>query len=259
MDDYNSDQAKELRRARLLQIKPKAAQMMLTESEFRREYIEYRLVALEQMLALEEAYKVMFCPACVKNVDSIVGKRRVLHISYEKDALDNYPMICAAKCQGCEWEEMIPVILPIVSDEDRAILRRFSDAQRNQTSYQPRSPLMDPRQLSGDMLDAFKASRPDIMYRVGVGVQDGNDSRVRFGQVLANKVWLDVSKLQEDIRDAENARRQIDMIEQLSLTAGQAVGQAAVLWALQQQAAKVAQQLLAPKSLAEKIKQVFKK
>lgn len=220
MADYDSDQAKELRRTRLLKIKPKAAPMMLTESEFNREYIEYRFVALEHMPDLEEGNNVMFCPACAKDVNNVMGKRRVLHISYEDDVLGNFPLIAVAKCQGCEWEEMIPVVKQEISSEDQALLRRFHLAQRrgsplsagiaNTPHIGANGGLLSPKKWSDDMLDAFK-NGPSIMYSTGVDAS----AKIRFGQVKADKVWHEVSKLQEEAREVENARRQIDMIEQI--------------------------------------------
>lgn len=237
MNDYNSDQAKELRRARLLKVKPKAAPMMLTESEFNREYVEYRFVSIENLVNLEEANNVMFCPACAKDVNTAMGKRRVLHISYEDDPLGNYPLLAVAKCQGCEWEEMIPVIKQELTQDEQALLRRFHRATVKNRSFtsssDPRSSLFDQSVWAKEMQ---RYSEPGMIapMRPGQNIEFMPPDKIRFGQGKADSTWADLKKHEEERRDLELAAQQRDMIdrfeaEERAKTQVRAVGKSAML------------------------------
>ena len=220
MNDYNSDQAKELRRARLLKVKPKAAPMMLTESEFNREYTEYRFVSIEHLTNLEEANNVMFCPACAKDVNTAMGKRRVLHISYEDDPLGNFPLIAVAKCQGCEWEEMIPVVKQELSQDEQTLLRRFHRAALKTRGFGGvTSSVPDPRASPFDQSvwanEMKRYSEPGQIapMRPGQNIEFMPPDKIRFGQGKADRVWGELAKSNEDHRDLELATKQYDMIE----------------------------------------------
>lgn len=241
MNDYNSDQAKELRRARLLKVKPKAAPMMLTESEFNREYVEYRFVSIENLVNLEEANNVMFCPACAKDVNTAMGKRRVLHISYEDDPLGNFPLIAVAKCQGCEWEEMIPVVKQELSQDEYALLRRFRRASASSrgfggiTSSIPKPPdkLLNQSLWAEEKILRYSQPWQIVPVKPGEQITFMPPDKIRFGQGKANRVWGELAKSNEDRRDLELATKQYDMIEHFEAeerakTQARAVGKSAV-------------------------------
>lgn len=241
MNDYNSDQAKGLRRARLLKVKPKAAPMMLTESEFNREYVEYRFVSIENLVNLEEANNVMFCPACAKDVNTAMGKRRVLHISYEDDPLGNFPLIAVAKCQGCEWEEMIPVVKQELTQDEQTLLRRFHRAALKTRGFggvpssvpDPRSSLFNQSVWGKEVLSYAQPGQIAPM-RPGQNIEFMPPDKIRFGQGKADRTWADLQKHEEARRDLELATKQYDMIEHFEAeerakTQVRAVGKSAML------------------------------
>ncbi len=235
MTDYNSDQAKELRRARLLTIKPKAAPMMLNESAFNREYVEYRFVAVEQLANLEEANNIMFCPACAKDLNTVMVKRRVLHVSYEDDPLGNFPLIAVAKCQGCEWEEMIPVVKQELQQEEQHLLRRFHRAQAATVGIgkMHSSGLLDASRWSDEMIRQMKPGMI-VSGSPGSKIEYMPPEPSRFGQAKADRAWADMSKNEQERRDLGIARMQLDRIEQFEAgerarTQARAVGKSAML------------------------------
>ena len=213
MNDYDTDQAKELRRARLLKIKPKAARVMLTESEFHKEYVEYRFVSLEHLVELEETNNIMFCPACAQPVNNVMAKRRVLHVSYDDDVLGNYPLIATVKCQGCEWEEMIPVVKQELTDDDRTLLRRFNNAQAAARLGGPgHSGLMIGDLWSQKIMDTMKME-PGMIHRMGNAKVDFTTTdAIRFGQAKADRTWESMRNYEQERREIELARKQIEMI-----------------------------------------------
>lgn len=214
MNDYDTEQAKSLRRARLVAIKPKAAPMMLNESDFRHEYVEFRFIALAHKAELEETNNIMFCPACYVPVNNVMAKARVLHICYEEDALGNFPLIATAKCQGCEWEEMIPVVKPELSDSDRDLLRRYHNAIATSKLSSPGS--LYPNVWSNKIKDELMLTPSAIQQITGTGpIAIGMDSRTRFGQSKASAVWDSIAKNQQEQRELELAKQQIKMIEQV--------------------------------------------
>lgn len=230
MNDYSSDQAKELRRARLLKVKPKAAPMMLTESEFNREYTEYRFVSIEHLTDLEEANNVMFCPACARDVNNVMGKRRVLHISYEEDPLGNFPLIAVAKCQGCEWEEMIPVVKQELTDDERTLLRRFNNAQGQAklNNGNPGNSKFVPGVWADEMLRYGQPGQIAPM-KPGQSIMFAPlPDRIRFGQSKAERTWAELGKNEQERKDVENAKRQLDMIEEIEKQQRQSVQSRAV-------------------------------
>lgn len=214
MNDYDGEQAKELRRARLLKIKPKAAPVMLTESEFNREFVEYRFVSIEHAASLEESNNIMFCPACVKDVNNVMRKVRVLHISYEDDVLGNYPLIAVAKCQGCAWEEMIPVVKQELTEDERTLLRRFNNAQARSLKTGPQGSILDPGVWRNEMMRYAKDDM--VLSKLAPSkIEFTPQDVIRFGQAKATRVWDSLASTERDRREVEMAKQQIDVIEHI--------------------------------------------
>jgi hypothetical protein len=208
MTDHNSDEAKEFRRDRLTVIKPVAAPKMLSEREFREQYMGYYLVAREVMAEVEQHEHIMFCPACRDDSMNQVKVRR-LHVSYERDHLGNYPMLATLKCNGCEWGEIIPVIVPELTDAERSLIRR-ADAVRNvaiqPAAYSRTSDGTSPQQMKRDYNEEMMRSLQADVTRV--------NSQLRFGQPLADSTWKSFDHANDQKRKANLAASQIEFIEQ---------------------------------------------
>lgn len=120
MTDYNSDQGRELRRARLTIVRPIAAKTHMPRAAFITEYKDPHILRRVAMTEVEETDRIMFCPACVKTMegDDEFVEAHKLHVGYEEDPLRNFPVLVNVACKGCGWSEIIPVELPKGLSED---------------------------------------------------------------------------------------------------------------------------------------------
>lgn len=112
MTDHNSDQGRELRRARLTKIRPLNAEDMLPKAVFNQEYRDFQVVSRERMPDIEESKRVMFCPACHEDEDDELVRARKLHVTYAEDPLRNFRALVTLSCKGCGWNEIVPVAAP---------------------------------------------------------------------------------------------------------------------------------------------------
>ena len=97
MTDYNSDQGRELRRARLTVVRPFAAKTHMPRAAFITEYKDPHILRRVAMTEDEETDRIMFCPACVQTMegDDEFVEAHKLHVGYEEDPLRNYPALLA--------------------------------------------------------------------------------------------------------------------------------------------------------------------
>lgn len=162
MAKYDTDEARDFRRARLPKVRPTAAPKMMSMREFRTEYASFHVVCRSEMPDVEENSQVMFCPACQVSYGPDMVKARKLHVGYEKDPLGNYAMLASLRCFGCDWQEIIPVEDKPIDSSTEA--RRLIEKMKN-------APLF-PYYQSG-MLDTLNIGKP----------------LMRFGEQLAEEVW----------------------------------------------------------------------
>lgn len=130
MTDYDTDQARELRRARLTVVRPHNAPNSIGKAQFDATYKEQHVVVRETMTEVEETDHVMFCPACQEQMDDALVAARKLYITYEEDPLRNYRALVTASCKGCGWNEIIPIEGPAPLTEDEWQVFREAKAFR---------------------------------------------------------------------------------------------------------------------------------
>lgn len=130
MTDYDTDQGRELRRARLTVVRPHNAPSSISKSQFETIYREQHVVVRETMTEVEEEEHTMFCPACQEQMDDTLVAARKLYITYEEDPLRNYRALVTASCKGCGWNEIIPIEGPAPLTEDERQVFREAKAFR---------------------------------------------------------------------------------------------------------------------------------
>lgn len=130
MTDYDTDQARELRRARLTVVRPHNAPNSIGKAQFDATYKEQHVVVRETMTEVEEEEHTMFCPACQEQMDDTLVAARKLYITYEEDPLRNYRALVTASCKGCGWNEIIPIEGPAPLTEDERQVFREAKAFR---------------------------------------------------------------------------------------------------------------------------------
>lgn len=194
MTDIHSDSAREFRRARLLEVKPLATPVMMTEAAFRERYKNFHVVPRDYRAEVEAGEHLMFCPACVEAVDDASDKLRVLHVTYGDDPLGNFPLIATVKCHGCGWEEMIPVVKPELSFDQQVMVRRYRAAAKKNMAFS--APGVNPPKVWDEI---SLTPRPEV----------------RFGQAKADAVWRDMVQYEADRRDFETASQQLDIIAEI--------------------------------------------
>ncbi len=133
---YDSDQGRELRRARLRAIQPKNAPYVMKECKFNRTFKQFHVVARDQMPKVEEERNLMFCPACQKQYDETLVLARRLYVVYEPDPLRNYPAVARTECKGCGWEEIIPIEAPAPLTQEEQEALRSADQIRSTIGMQ---------------------------------------------------------------------------------------------------------------------------
>jgi hypothetical protein len=225
MSGHDTDEARDFRRDRIRVIKPAPAEESLPELEFRAKYMSYHYVSRDKMADVEESRHHMYCPACQTPFNASMVKARILRITIEEDLLRNFPAIAHACCNGCGWEEMIPITAPDVSDEDRILARRFGHAvsksaggnrlinhtpwntaicDKYMYEYMHESPLTGPSQIhkNADVWDSIaaqesilrdaEACRTQLPYVEEVEKQERERSAAHQSQKQAQKVDSDI-------------------------------------------------------------------
>ncbi len=229
MTDYNSDQGRELRRARLTVIRPNNAATILSKRLFDETYKDQHVVTREVMPEVEESERVMFCPACQEQMDDTLVAVRKLHVVYEQDPLRNYRALVTASCKGCGWNEIIPIEAPgDLSDEEKQILRAdMSIGQSSQVlSGQAQSQWSEQmlRQYSKQsMLGQMYGAGPKAMKAImsgkvgsiaGMDIYDAKSLSVHpaptRGQPLADAVWGEYAALDKRRANVVSARASLE-------------------------------------------------
>jgi hypothetical protein len=210
--DWDTDEARDARRARLLQAKPKAAESSMQERAFRAAYMSHHIVDRTLLSEFEEQEHVLFCPACRTDFNPVMVKARVLHISYQEDDLRNFPAIAHCHCNGCGWEEMIPVVPPVVSDGNRTLARRYLTAQQ---------PANVPYKAPANNVFSSAVEDMSIMPRPVV-------LKFSRSQQVANRAWDAVRKDEETLQHAAHAEANIEVIESIEADAKKANARRAV-------------------------------
>jgi RNase P subunit RPR2 len=221
--DYNSDQGRELRRARLVAIRPFNAPDVVGKSQFEEMYKQHHVVVREIMTDAEESGRVMFCPACQEQVDDTLVAARKLHVMYEEDPLRNYRALVTVCCKGCGWNEIIPLEQPpALPEEDMQVLReagsfRARDQMDAMRGYQNAAGgLLNPsaigqqamRQLGKSaMLSQMYGAGPTVMKSLlDAATAKAPKSMPRRGQALADSIWQDYDELNRMRAEATDAR-----------------------------------------------------
>lgn len=158
MNDYDSDQGRELRRARLLAVRPRHSSDTMPEAEYETMYRRFQIVRREYMLSVEENLHVMFCPACQEehpNNDALV-KARKLFTSYDEDPLRNFRALVTLRCEGCGWNEIIPLdSAPALPEEDAKAIRE-AEARQRIDKAQAHMNTFSPQLYSDEMLKRYQ-------------------------------------------------------------------------------------------------------
>jgi RNase P subunit RPR2 len=234
--DYNSDQGRELRRARLTVIRPTNAPDILSNREFDITYKQFHVVRREVMTDTEESGKVMFCPACHEQVDDTLVAVRKLYVTYEEDPLRNYRALVTLGCKGCGWSEIVPVESPPpLSDEDKKVLGeagsfRAKDKLEQMRAYQNAAGgLLNPSAIGQDALRQFNKSSvmgqlygagPSLMKSLlssgkigmvsGITVRELPALAPKRGQELADSIWKDYEELDHLRKQAQEDRGYVE-------------------------------------------------
>jgi RNase P subunit RPR2 len=222
--DYNSDQGRELRRARLTVIRPTNAPDMLSKRDFDTTYKQFHVVRREVMTDVEESGKVMFCPACHEQVDDTLVAARKLYVTYEEDPLRNYRALVTLGCKGCGWSEIVPIESPPpLSDEDKKVLGeagsfRAKDKLEQMRGYQNAAGgLLNPSAIGQDALRQFnKASAMGQLYGAGPttlrSLLDASAKQLvhKRGQALADSIWKDYEELDHLRKQAQEDRGYVE-------------------------------------------------
>lgn len=211
MTDYDTDQARELRRARLTVVRPHNAPNSIGKAQFDATYKEQHVVVRETMTEVEETDHVMFCPACQEQMDDALVAARKLYVTYEEDPLRNYRALVTASCKGCGWNEIIPIEGPApLTEDERQVFReakafRAKDqmAQMQNTAFGPagwnnqmrqsgKSAMLS--QMYGAGPQALKALRSGAIGNIaGMSIHEASAATPppRRGQQLADSIWHD--------------------------------------------------------------------
>lgn len=228
MTDYNSDQGRELRRARLVRVRPKAAPDMMSKGDFQREYRDFHIVRRELMPDVEEQQNVMFCPACHEQEDDELQRARKLHVSYDEDPLRNYRALVTLACKGCGWNEIVPVEAPpdLTDDEKKCLAEANSYRAKNQMAGMQNAAfgggLLDPTRYSAEMQrQMMKQAQLAQMYGAGPNVMKSlltgrmatvsgmsvaqMQSIPRRGQALADHIWNEYEILERRRAEARES------------------------------------------------------
>lgn len=249
MNSYDTDQARELRRARLVTIRPTNAPDIMTQEAFETEYRKFHVLVRECMPDAEEHFNVMFCPACQETAqfdDSMVMARK-LHATYEQDPLRNYRALVTVSCKGCGWSEIIPISGPgeAPADAQRTINENLMQEQRekmnemrnvsgisNSMLGQSNAGMLNAQAVNAEMMRQYqKQSMLATMYgagpnalknmkslitrpMLGIGMdlaaQAKESAPATRGQGLADKIWGEYEEHARLLRDAESAKRAIE-------------------------------------------------
>ena len=228
MTDYDSEQGRELRRARLTRIRPRNAEDMLPKASFDAEYRQFHIVRRELMPDIEESQRVMFCPACQEHEDDELQRARKLHVSYNEDPLRNYRALVTVACKGCGWNEIIPVAAPEALTEDelsvlREKLKYETQDKMEQYRAQYNSALSQSQYANAAMqrqvgksvgLAAAYGAGPQLMKSLIAGTNIRLDTRTpsppTHGQALADHIWSDYEELDRMRREAAQSRPYVE-------------------------------------------------
>jgi hypothetical protein len=233
MTSYDTDQARELRRARLVAIRPTNAPAILPRADYNKTYRDQHIVTRDSMLDAEESEHVMFCPACQEHVGDTQVAVRKLHVTYEEDPLRNYRALVTARCDGCGWNEIIPVERPpaleaeelqATRDAEAYRIRDQHDQMRNMAGIEQRMLMPSlwaneaQRQMSKQLaLGAAYGMGPQKIMKMGIGLdlQDAGLNRIGTdtkaskplkGQALADSIWQDYDALDKMHAEAAAAK-----------------------------------------------------
>lgn len=235
MTDYNSEQGRELRRARLTRIRPKAAPDMITKRDFTYEYRDFHIVRRELMPDIEERDGFMFCPACQEQEDDELVRARKLHTSYNEDPLRNYRALVTVACKGCGWSEIIPVAAPeALTEEELVTLREKSKYESQEKLDMMRAQMgvynsalgqskyanaAAQRQVAKSaMLSAAYGAGPQVMKSLlsgkvgtihGMSIYEDKLAKPTHGQALADHVWSDYEELDKMRAEAASAKQYV--------------------------------------------------
>lgn len=238
MTDYNSEQGRELRRARLTRIRPRNAEDMLPKATFDHEYRQFHIVRRELMPDIEERDHLMFCPACQEQEDDELQRARKLHVSYGEDPLRNYRALVTVACKGCGWNEIIPVAAPErLTEEELVTLREKSkyeaqeklDMMRAQMGVynsalglgqqsQLQNAAMQRQVGKSAMLAAAYGAGPQVMKSLlsgrmgtihGMSIYEDKLAKPTYGQALADHVWSDYEELDKMRAEAAQAKQYV--------------------------------------------------
>lgn len=229
MNDYDSEQGRELRRARLTRIRPRAADDLYPKEVFKREYRDFHMVRRECMPEVEENQQVMFCPACQEQEDDELVAARKLHVSYNEDPLRNYRALVTVACKGCGWSEIIPVAAPEApSEEELSLLREKAKYEAQDKMEQMRAQMgvynsalglgqqsqfqNVSRQMAKQAAMAqMYGAGPSVMKALLGGMNIKIDTRTPTrGQALADAVWQDYAEIDRMREEAKQARSFVD-------------------------------------------------
>lgn len=245
MTDYNNDQARELRRARLVAVRPNNALAKMDERQYTTTYKGRHMVVREMMTEVEEAERIMFCPACQEQVDDAMIAVRQLHVSYEEDPLRNYRALVTLCCKGCGWNEIVPVESPPrLTEEELTVLRearsfRARDQLDQMRGYQAAQSGVGNASIGGGLLNQqhwssemqrqlAKQSVLGQMYGAGPNVMKslltgrmGSISGMSIieqakkpvpvrGQALADAIWSDYAELDKMRAEAVSAKQYVE-------------------------------------------------
>lgn len=218
MTDYNSDQGRELRRARLTIVRPIAAKTHMPRSAFLTEYKDPHVLRRVAMIEVEENDRIMFCPACVKPMegDDEFVEAHKLHIGYEEDPLRNYPAIVNASCKGCGWNEIIPILPPppLTEDERKELGEHRTAGIRSGLLGQVHGMSIHqaPRQVgkSAMLAASYGAGAASLVNMAKIEervmAQLSNPPIMKYGQRIADDIWGQYSKADEERREAAEAK-----------------------------------------------------
>ena len=220
MTDHDTDQARELRRARLTIVRPIAAKTHMPRSAFITEYKDPHVLRRVAMIEVEEKDRIMFCPACVKPMegDDEFIEAHKLHIGYEEDPLRNYPAIVNASCKGCGWNEIIPILPPppLTEDERKELSEHRTAGIRSGLlgQYQGMSVHQSPRQVGKSaMLAAGYGMGQAGLQQMASQMQQAQAAQlaalpplIKYGQRIADDIWGQYSKADEERREAAEAK-----------------------------------------------------
>ncbi len=230
MTGYNSDQGRELRRARLTVIRPNNASEILSKRLFDETYKDQHVVTREVMPEVEESERVMFCPACQEQMDDTLVAVRKLHVVYEQDPLRNYRALVTASCKGCGWNEIIPIEAPKALDDEELRVLHEATAYKARDAMRNQSGLLDASRYSQEAMRQWnKQAMHGQMYGAGPkvmkAIMSGKLGRIEGfdvheaaamapeptrGQPLANAVWEEYAARDKQRADVKAERHMVE-------------------------------------------------